>query len=278
MCEGMDEGTAIVVRDLAIETAGAIELEPGKLFAWLSPKTGHVQVVNLTGDEFLPEPKRKKGKVTVRDVASFALYYGKHHVNEESEIFADADAHTVTAVLNGHSAMTAHWQDHRVVLALRTTPQWDTWTKANQQWMTQRDFAEHLEANIGDIAPGAVSAARLLELAQDFHAKVSVSFSSGSRLRDGTTQIQYVETMESTGGTKGGHVDIPAGFSLGIRPFEDGEPLEVRARLRYRISNRQLALSYHLDDPAGIVRDALLDVVAKVREETAAEVHMGTAP
>ena len=80
-------------------------VEPGTIYAWLSPQ-GQIHLVDLTDDRYLDEPKRKRGTVTVRDVASFAQYYAKH-ATEHSDVFADLDAATITAVLNAHRATGA---------------------------------------------------------------------------------------------------------------------------------------------------------------------------
>src|SRR5580693_1761661 len=106
-----------VVAELADAAQKPVTLDPGKLYAWRNPD-GTIAVKDLREDL----PVFKKGAVVVRDVAAFACYYGKH-ADDWSEVFADLDSATVTAVLDAHgdAEVGARWQLHRVTLALRLT-------------------------------------------------------------------------------------------------------------------------------------------------------------
>jgi uncharacterized protein YfdQ (DUF2303 family) len=263
------DNAAQVIRDLSYESSKPRELEPGVIYAWLD--AGQVHQVDLTGDEYLDLPRRKRGTVSVRDVASFAQYHGKH-AGEHSEVFADLDAATITAVLNAHAADGADWQDHRVTLTMVKTPQWITWTSHDSgsdsgRLMTQDRFAEFIEDNAADVAPGGpCTAADLLEVAQKFQAHTKVTFSSGKRLQSGETQFVYSEQIDGKAGDRG-TIEIPNDFELAIAPFEDCEPYRVQARFRYRINSGDLRMGYHLNDPSRIFRDAVLQVVTKAEKE-----------
>jgi uncharacterized protein YfdQ (DUF2303 family) len=250
------------------------EAEPGAIYL-VAQADGSTEIIDLTGDEYSDGlPARKIGRASVDDVASFAQYFGKHH-DDDSEVFADLDAATVTAVLDAHTAIDARWQQHRAVLAMRKTPQWLTWTAKDRQLMRQADFAEFLEDNAADIAKdGPVSAADLLEIAQQFQAHTKVSFSSGKRLASGETQFTYSEQVEAKAGERG-IIAIPSEFELGIRPLEDCDGYRVKARFRYRIADGALLLGYHLDDPAGKFRDAVTQVVEKAEEACSVTIMRG---
>jgi uncharacterized protein YfdQ (DUF2303 family) len=175
------EHAAEVIRDLAFGAKEPAELEPGGIYGWLSE--GQVHVTDLTGDEYLEMPKRKRGTVTVTDVASFAKYYAKHSTLF-SEVFADLDAATVTAVLDAHEKNEARWQQHRLTLTLAPTPEWATWTGSDRKMMTQAAFAEFIEDNIADIAAdGPCTGSDLLEMAQQFQAHTKVEFKHPPRVR-----------------------------------------------------------------------------------------------
>lgn len=235
---------------------------------------GSTEIIDLTGDQYSELPARKAGTARADDVASLAQYYLKHH-DADSEVFADLDAATVTAVLDAHTPIGARWQDHRVILTMRKTPQWVTWTAQDRRLMRQAEFAEFLEDNAADIAPdGPVAAAGLLEIAQQFQAHTRVSFSSGKRLASGETQFTYSEQVEAKAGDRG-VIAIPSEFELGIRPLEDCDGYRVRARFRYRISDGALLLGYHLDDPAGKFRDAVTQVVEKAEDACSVTIMRG---
>lgn len=160
MTEQVTDRTAEIIRDLALEVAAPNRLEPGNIYGWLSE--GKVHTVDLTGDQYRDQPQHKRGTVTVRDVASFAHYF-ERHADSDTEVYADLDAATFTAVLDAHKTDSARWQQHRLVLALQTTLPWRTWLANDRKWLTQQEFAEFLEDNARDVAhDGPVTAADLL--------------------------------------------------------------------------------------------------------------------
>lgn len=271
-----DAGEANAIIGAARASTTPHRLDPGGYYVVHTPDG--VQEFDLTGDEHRDFPKFKSGHVVVRDVPSFARYYGKH-ASADSEVFADLDAATITAVLDAHGPQDgsdefgglARWQQHRLTLAMRKTPQWVTWTgKDNRdgaRLMDQQAFAEFLEDNAGDIAAdGPVSAADLIELAQEFHARTKVAFSSGKRLKSGQTQFEYSETIEATARVERGVIAVPDEFHLALRPFEDCDMFRVKARFRYRLDHGQLRLGYRLNDPDGVTRKAVDEVVTLTQE------------
>lgn len=289
----MTEQTAAaeVVRDLAISSTRPHKLALGDYYALTTP-TGAVVQIDLTGDEYRDFPERKHGIVTVRNVASFKTYYDRHH-DADSEVFADLDKGTVTAVLDAHRGRVtgddgddlsagegARWQQHRLILGLTLTEPWKEWGSHDRKWMAQEEFAEWLEDHATHIHPGRnVTAADLLEAAQTFQAKLKVSFTSGKRLRDGQTQFEYTESIESAGrptGTDRGTIEMPNEFDLAIQPYEDADTEPVAVRLRFRIrENKTLALGYFMNEPARVAREAVVSVVEKLAAECSVTVMYG---
>lgn len=236
---------------------------------------GHT-VVDLTTDRYRDTPRRKQGTVTVADVASFAVYHGKHS-DPESEVYADLDRATITAVLDAHHGDpgAARWQAHRLVLALKPAAAWTAWTAHDGHMLAQQAFAEFLEDHQRDVAPdGPVTGADLLEIAQQFQAHTKVSFASGSRLASGETQFTYTEETTASSGRRG-TISIPSVFELGLPIFEDLDSYRVHARFRYRISDGRLTLGYRLDNAEDLQRDAVKQVVAKTAEATGAVIMCG---
>lgn len=268
--------TAVVVRDLALASAGPKQLERGEVHAWLAG--GQVHKIDLTGDQYRDFPEHKRGTVTVRDVASFAQYHGKH-ADVDSEVFADLDRGTVTAVLDAHRSRDAYesgdrdaarWQQHRLVLALQHTEPWNAWTALDGRLVAQAPFAEFIEENARYIvAPDAKAAtsADLLDVVQNFQAHTSVAFQSGHRIANGQTQFAYVEETTATAKTGGrGTIEVPNQFSVAIVPYDDCDPKMILARFRYRISDGTLLLGFKLDDAKGVARDAVREVTGKLAE------------
>lgn len=264
--------TAAIIRDLARSSTEPAVLEPGGIYAWLTD--GEVHELDLTGDDYRDYPKHKAGEVTVRNTASFAHYYAKH-ADAGSEVYADLDRGTFTAVLDAHHGDSARWEQHRLVLALEQTLPWRTWLSHDRQMMRQQDFAEFIEDNARDVAPGGkVTAADLLEIAQHFQAHTKVSFTQGTRLATGQTQLTYAETIEAKAGNRG-EIVIPSEFTLGILPYEDSPPRILLARFRYRLTGGELLLGYFLNDPARAAREAVAQIAEKVAEDCGITVMHG---
>jgi uncharacterized protein YfdQ (DUF2303 family) len=279
MPEVTDDCSAALIRDLALEAAPPNRLQPGAVYGWLSGGTVHK--IDLTTDAYRDRPRFKRGTVTVRNVDSFAAYYEKHS-DAGSEVYADLDAATFTAVLDAHEGLGggdsdgARWQQHRLILALQATLPWQTWLSRDRQWMSQQQFAEFVEDNARDVAPdGSVTAADLLEIAQSFQANTKVKFTAGKRLATGQTQLTYIEEVEAKAGNRGDIV-IPAEFQLGIIPYDDCPPLRLAARFRYRIDGGDLRMAYFLADPARAAREAVAVIAEKVADATSATVMHGT--
>lgn len=252
--EAKADGVQAVI-DTAIRSAHPTELEPGKVYS-LVTSDGRYHKVDLTGSEYRDTPARKCGTTTVRDVDSFLAYWGKHS-SGSSEVYADVERRTVTAVLDAHSENSANWGGHRLVLSLRHTTAWRAWTGINGQLMPQTEFAEFIEDNLADIAEP--EGAAMLEIAQSFEATTKAEFQSSQRLASGERKFAYVEDTEARAGQRG-ELTIPATIKLGLRPFEGTEPYALVARFRYRLDKNQLRLGIRLDRPEDILTAAFGDL------------------
>ncbi|WP_416975620.1 DUF2303 family protein [Streptomyces sp. 4F14] len=248
------DNTQVIV-DTAIRSAAHHELEPGKFYVFNTPNG--IADVDLTGPEHTGQPPRKKGTTTVRDARSWSTYFTKHS-SQDSEVYADSERLTVTAVLNAHGTDDPSWGDHRLVLALRATDAWKQWMQTDGQLLDQETFAEFLEGHLPELLKP--SSADMLEIAQSLQATSKVDFQSGVRLSSGQRQLQYVETTTTKAGQKG-QLTVPDTFVVGLVPFEGSEGYQLTARLRYRITERGLRMGYKLERPADVLRAAFGDVV-----------------
>lgn len=272
---------ALTIANLARAADKPSNLEPGCIYAFMTD-AGPKVVDLFTDEKYLDAPRRKHGTVTVDDVASFAQYWDKHAYGADaapngSEVFADVKTATITAVLNAHQAHEPDWQDHRLTLQLEYTPEWSAWAKNNTRSMSQAAFAEFIEDHLTDIASddkAPCSPADLLEMAQQFQAHTKVEFKSGHRISSGQVQFAYAETIEAKAGERG-TITIPTAFDLGIRVFDDLEPYRVKARFRYRMHDGALTLSYHLNDPERVTREAVGLVVAKAEAACGVKIMLG---
>jgi uncharacterized protein YfdQ (DUF2303 family) len=255
----------------ALRAAPPAELTPGKVYAFHTASGIHK--VDLTGDEYKDQPSRKTGTTTVRDASSFLAYWGKHS-DEDSEVYADAEKLTITAVLDAHTADDGpRWSGHRLHLALRETEAWKQWMRFDGHLLSQEAFAEFLEDHLPELLEP--SAAAMLEIAQSFQAAVKVDFQSATRLSSGQRQFSYVETQTSKAGQKG-QLTVPEVFTIGLVPFEGSDGYRLTARLRHRITQDGLKLGFKLERPDDIRRTAFADVVKAIGEEIDTPILNGT--
>lgn len=269
-----DQDTQVVV-DTATRAAAPTALDPdAELYSVVVPEGAkHV----LVDTEFLlapyrDTPRRKKGQVGLTTPASLVQYVNAHKV-DGTEIYADWRARKATAVLNDHATASAGWGDHRAVLTLQATPEWEAWTAQDGKYMSQTEFAEHIIDTTADVVDPP--AADLLEMAETFSATKSVQFKSGNRLKDGQRQLHFVETIDASAG-QGGNVTIPDAIKLVLAPFDGADQVEMGARIRYRIDGGNLRIGYVLDRPDLVLRTAFAAVMAGIEEQTAITALWGT--
>lgn len=267
------DSTAVdAIAALAESAASAESLNLGEYYV-VTSRDGSTHRIDLTGDEYREQPRRKVGTVVVRDAASFEEYWTKHR-SPDSEIYADRDQRTVTAVLDAHAPDAARWQRHRLQLGLKYSQAWQAWTRADNTPMSQEQFAEFLEDNRADIHDPP--AAQMLEIASSLQASTKANFQSAIVLSNGQRKLQYVEETSAQAGQRG-DLTIPTEITLGLAVFDGATVADaVTARFRYRINGGKLSLHYKLDRPADVISAAFEGVVADVTARCSLPVLRGT--
>ena len=275
----MTENTNVqTIVDTAQEAVEPHEIHPG-IFAVHDKITLHDLRADL--EKRQPRPDRKKGHYAFTDPAGLVGYLAKHGL-PETEVYADVDKGTITAIINAHDGDTAGtgevsgdagWGDHTATLVLRKTDDWNDWTGKDKSWLSQTGFAEFVEQHL----PNCVTpdGATMLELAQSFKAAKAVKFEQSKRLKSGETKLEWREDVTATAGARGS-IDIPDEITLALTPFEHGDHYKVTARLRYRINDGELLLSYVLIRPRDILLHAFGTVLEQVVTETGRDIWYGT--
>lgn len=258
--------TALAQQALAPKT-----VEPGGIYL-VATANGHIETVDLTGPDHTGRLARKKGATVVRDATSFLTYYAKHH-DDGTEVYADVEALTITAVLDAHTTDTARFGQHRVTLVLRRTKAWQEWLKQDGRFITQDEFANFLEDQLPYL--DTPDAATMLEIAQSIKATTKAEFQSSSRLQSGERKFAYVEDTKASAGAKGDLV-IPETFVIAVPPFEGADAYRMTARFKYRIDRGQLALGFKLEQPEERAKAAFADVLQAITEGVTTPVLNGT--
>ncbi|WP_171108643.1 DUF2303 family protein [Streptomyces sp. Z423-1] len=256
-----DSNSVLTITGLAQQALAPKQVDPGNIYL-VATADGRVQTVDLTGPEHTGQLDRKTGTTTVRDAASFLTYYAKHH-DEDTEVYSDVEALSVTAVLDAHRAAGARFGGHRLALSLRRTKAWQQWLGNDGRLLTQDEFANFLEDQLPYLQ--TPDSATMLEIAQSIKATTKAEFQSSSRLQSGERKFAYVEDTKASAGAKG-DLAIPETFIIAVPPFEGADAYRMTARFKYRIDRGQLHLGYKLEQPEERAKAAFADVLAAIAE------------
>lgn len=225
--------------------------------------------------ELEPVPDRSRAVLKAHTAESFAGLVSRFS-GPGAHIYVDRPAQSLVSILNDDDpANGPAWRDHRVVLDLHPTPEWEFWTK-NQGLGEQQKFAEVIEDGLEEIV--SPSAADMLELAQSFQASISSKFSQQGRLTNGAVQFTYAEDINATAGANG-TLEIPSEFKIRLAVYYGSAEVDMVARLRYRLKAGALSIGYQLVHPERAVLDAFENIVEQALDRLdAPAVIEGVAP
>ena len=211
------------------------------------------------------------------DVPSFVGYMAQYS-DDTAVIFYDLQIGQFRAILDYHTTEGGpSWCAHRAEYTARFTPEWRNWTRANERWMTQSDFARFIEENLRDVAAPVkgegILPAVLLDAALNLEAQKKVQFSESLRRENGQRTLVYTSDIQGTASTRSGKIDFPERFHIGIRPIERSDHYRIECRIEFRIrSGDPLALRYVMLRADAAVRDAFeaqRDGIAKALPDVA---------
>lgn len=262
---GGDEQAVI---DTALAAAEPKRLAEEDVYSIVVPTGAEHKVIDT--ERFGRRPDQVRGAYRPATVDSL-IDYVKPFDDDGCAVWVHPTSGAIEAVLNDNAGEPG-WGDHRAVLMLINTPEWDHWISRDGQLLSQQEFAEHVEGGVKEIIEPP--AADMLELAQSFHAATSIAFRSAHRISSGQVQVQYEEEIDAKAGQGGREIEIPQEFELSLAPFVGEDPYKVIARLRYRVSAGTLKLGYKLDHPDRVKQDALEKIADRFREHFT--VYLGT--
>lgn len=281
-------------------------LDPHRPTAFVLPEGYEAGVVAPDLDRWDPlHPRMKKGNVEPATLDAFILY-ARRHWTIATTVWVHPTNGTVIAVIDDHEATDqappiivvdddgnasetepgrvegddgrvsdtgapGHGQ-HRATLKLLKTPEWLFWRAADGKSFNQETFAEHIEDGLREIRDPDPSV--MLDIANTFTARSDMTFKATTNLQSGAAQLQYNEGVQATAGA--GELEVPREIKLAVAPFLGGPAYEVTARFRYRVRAGKLTLTYRLDRPDAIERDALTGVSERLAQAFPGAVFIGT--
>lgn len=235
-------------------------------------------------ERYLETPRHARGGAVIHDADSFAKYVTRlvggeaasNRMTAAASLWADDEARSVVCVLNDHGdGVTPGWRDLRATFNARVDADWERWRNNNTKPMTQLAFGEFLQDMAHTIVEPA--AASLVQTAMSFTAKRNLQFESAARIDTGDINLVYRETTKSE--PVRGNIEMPSAIVVQTPVFYGQPAIQISARIRPRIQDGQLQISYVLQRPDLAERESFGEIVTTIDQHTP-DIHfmMGTAP
>lgn len=223
-------------------------------------------------------PDRLAGTVHVHTPDTLVAYAARHLHADTTTLWGDVENARLTVIFNDHGDQTEDnpgWGDHRAVLDLKASPEWQAWVRLNEKGMSQEELAEFLEEHLLEVVDPDGST--LLEVTRTFQATTGATFRRAQSLHSGQVQITWQEEGEAKAGASG-QLEVPREFTIRVRPFVGSPPVDVRGMFRYRVSSGSLQLGFRLLNLDEHRRAAVEDILEGVAEDLTLQAFEGIAP
>jgi uncharacterized protein YfdQ (DUF2303 family) len=209
------------------------------------------------------KPVRKKGMTVFANVESFVAYVKRHETDFGTMLYASKSGLSIEAVFNdnepGHNGEAGHG-DFKGALRLTHTNDWNAWMLLDKRQKSQVELADFLEDQLHTIA--IPDSGVLMAAIKTLQVQKSVTYKSAVNLDNGSVQFTYDDVV--AGNTRRGEVEVPSRLVLGLEPFEGSARYEVKARLRYKLTDAGLAFTLTLDRPDRVRDSAFADVLKTI--------------
>lgn len=267
--EGKTEAEAVAEIADSRNIATQVVSEDGRV-AWL--KRGADEFLEVVdGQVYESNPRRATGGRRLNTEQSFAAYVIAHGTKSLTHIYCDEESLLVEAVLNDHQRNIGDaadssverapgWGDFSALLQYEHGRAWNAWVNISDEWMSQDALIDLLEDRVSDVLDPPET--QLLDIARSFSAHKAVTFSSARNLSNGQVELTYNERVEQHGP---GQIVVPERIELALDPIKGDDPVRVKARLRWRISDdKGLQMMVKLDRLDEILEAAWTAVVARM--------------
>lgn len=222
-------------------------------------------------DKLLENPTRKVGNPAFIKSTAFCEYVNEQ--KEESSRLYVTSPTQVLCVIDHHAASAAGWGQHRVTFNLTKTREWLLWNANDKVQKGQREFAQFIEDNMDDVCKP--SGGELLDLIRTVKASQNLDCSGEIDEKGDTKSASFVIQTRTKAGAKS-ELDLPQEFTLLISPYEGGEKLFVKARLRLKIQEPKLLIWFELVKVEAMEKSALEDIVDSISEKIGLSPWYGT--
>jgi len=213
-------------------------------------------------------PERVTQAETVVEPASLVEYVNRFKTaNTVSR--ASLSRNSIEAVLDYHAESDKKAgskpgaSTHKVTLNCPLDVDYAQWKKRFGEGLGQLEYAEFIEDMLHTIAKPA--GADLLDAISDLKVDRGIKFKSGLNQANGTVKLTY-EEEDATGG--GGSVSIPQEIVIVCPVFQGTQPIQITAKLRYRLDRGAIKFVIAVPGLAKIERDEFRKIGESIREQT----------
>lgn len=251
-----------------------LSIAPNTIPILLDKKTGQAISIKRHIDEYRLAPEHKRGTAQVTTLDSF-INLTNRHKTEHSVIFADTNWQkpSLTTVVDYHknaSGGAADYGKHRVHYAFPLSDEWKIWVGNASQKMSQQDFAEFIEDNIGDLTTphedeitywqnklgGKVAYPNEIQgLSRGLKINAETKLRNSVTLATGEGELTWEEEHRDHNGQK---LIVPSLFFIRLPIFFQGEAARVPVRLRYRVHAGSVTWFYQLYRPDTFVTEQVM--------------------
>lgn len=243
-----------------------VELEVGSVYAVRTPDG--FKLIDLQTEEHLKRDGQVRNLAqahyTFQKVDSFVRYcrdaFSGGYTKENALCIAHEGMRRVRMIFD---SLPSEWGKVIADLQLIESEEAGRWRKADGVYMKQLDFAEFCEQNLQTFV--APASATVLEIAETFQAKKTVDFQNATRLTNGAIKLKRDEQIVATAGEQA-DVLVPDKVTLAMPLFKFGPTYQRQARLRYRIKDDAVVLSFLQVEPEQAIEHAFAAVVAEIEE------------
>lgn len=197
-------------------------------------------------------PRRVKKSINFVEVQSFLDYFNKFKEGHQPQLFTTTTNEGLRvmcvfdydeAAAPGVPGTAAKWNENRAYLQLAYSRDYKQLRDHADKWFGQEEFALFVEENLHLFVEPAGAA--MLEIAQHLKGTKNVNWQSGKSLHNGSTQLEYVETIEARSHTS--YAQVPEYIKL-ISPMYEGFALQdIKAALRWKLtSDKKIEFAYRL--------------------------------
>lgn len=274
-------------------------------------------------DKRLPNPRHRDGQVSLTGLDSFIDYVNRMR-EPTSVLFANGKQRTITCVFDYHEPVNVpdaeamkrlsipgepdsappidlvpmvqaesalpRWGRFRASYAFPFSTQWEAWAKNNKQGLNQFALADHIEANILDIAPitsveqvppGPArdiivnlnlrlgGPKELVTTARGFKLQAKEAFNAKVDTTTGEITILYEQTHANGEAAAPEEIKAPSSFILSIPVFDgDSQPSGLLVTLRYRKAEKSITWTYDVYSMQSTLERVFRQSCDRIRDAT----------